>query len=83
MQIPGDDKQCNPGKLQEAEEEPVNSMDRLQKSLWQCTLFLDTQVPQDIQGQPTTDKIHRRKHVPMEDQHGTSLQGWKTRDRTN
>ena len=78
-----DDQQCYLRKLQEEEEELVNSLDRLQESLWQCTPFLDTQMPLDVQDPPSNYSIHRRKHEPMEDHHDTSPQGRSSRDRTD
>ena len=81
MQGSVDDQQCYLRKLQEEEEELVNSLDRLQESLWQCTPFLDTQMPLHVQDPPSTCKIHGGKHEPMEEQHDTSPQG--RRDRTN
>ena len=83
MQGSVDDQQCYLRNLQEEEEKPVNSLDRLQESLWQCTPFLDTQMPPDVQDPPSTYNIYRRKHEPMEGQHDTSPQGRSYRDRTN
>ena len=53
MQGSVDDQQCYLRKLQEEEEELVNSLDRLQESLWQCIPFLDTQMPPDVQDPPS------------------------------
>ena len=72
MQGSVDDQQCYLRKLQE-EEELVNSLDRQQESLGQCTPFLDIQMPPDVQDPPSTYNIHRRiAWAQMEDQHDTS-----------
>ena len=83
MQGSVDDQHCYLRKLQEEEQELVNSLDRLQEILWQCTPFLDTQMPPDVQHPPSTYNIRKGKHEPMEDQHDTSPQGRSSRDRTN
>ena len=67
MQGSVDGQQYYLRKLQEEEEELVNSLDRLQESLWQCTPFLGTQMPPDVQDPPSTYSIHRR-----------SMNQWKT-----
>ena len=46
-------------------------MDRLQESIWQCTPFMDNQMPPDVQDPPSTENIHMAKCGWLKDQYDT------------
>ena len=53
------------------------------ESIQQCTPFLDTCMPQNVQDKSSTNNIHWSKHETMENQYGASPWEWSSWNRAN